>query len=162
MYRFETKIRSKTKLIIFLTMCLIPIQILNALPADSILIKPQNENAGKKSVYEISFSLDFAISKDASFIITFPGEFDLSGVLVAGSSTMNGGFKLSVDKNKVIIKRSGLGKIINPNESVDLRFANVKNPQTPADNYTIKIEVKNNDDKVSVAKENRVKIIAAK
>ncbi|RKY90591.1 hypothetical protein DRQ15_07065 [candidate division KSB1 bacterium] len=64
----------------------------------------------------------------------------MSRVKLAGSSTINGGFKVSVDGQRVAIKRSGLGRPILPGENVEVKFANVRNPVAEGE-YVITVEI---------------------
>jgi len=107
---------------------------------DSLSVKPIDPEAGEVSIYQVSFVLSDTLPSDAVIIVTFPEGFDLSRVKVAGSSTINGGFKVSVDGQRVAIKRSGLGRPIPPGESVDVKFANVINPAREG-KYAITVEI---------------------
>ena len=60
------------------------------------------------------------------------------------------------------MKRSGLGKDIPVNEKVDVKFAIVKNPDQPADNYKIVIEILGNDEINILKRETSQKILPAK
>jgi len=111
--------------------------------SDSLRVRAIPPETGAVSIYEVSFSLSQPLPADGSLILTFPQPFDLSRVVMAGSSTINGGFRVSVEGQRVILARSGLGRVIPANEKVDVKFANVKNPPEPRDDYAIRVEVLN-------------------
>jgi len=163
MYLFETYNDFKTIICRWLIVLLIIFSGTSlVLAADEIDLKPQHVEVEKNSIYELFFSIEKEISPKAIVTIEFPTNFDLSGVLIAGSATINGGFSLSVEQNKVVIKRSGLGRTIKPNEKVDIKFANVRNPATAADDYRIKINIKNDENITIIDKENNLKIVSNK
>ena len=162
MYLFETCKDFDTKRSIFLLTFMIVLMSSNlvwALPADSITIKPRHANVNASSIYEITFSIGQEISSNAKIIITFPDAFNLSDVLIAGSTTINGGFKVMVESSKVILQRSGLGRTIAPNEKVNVKFANIRNPSEPADNYKIIVEIIDEKNITIINKEEIIKII---
>jgi len=108
---------------------------------DSLSVKPVNPEAEAITIYEvINFVLSDTLPSDAVITVTFPDGFDLSRVKLAGSSTINGGFKVSVDGQRVAIKRSGLGRPILPGENVEVKFANVRNPVAEGE-YVITVEI---------------------
>ena len=107
---------------------------------DSLSVKPVNPEAEAITIYEVSFVLSDTLSSDAVIMVTFPDGFDLSRVKLAGSSTINGGFKVSVDGQRAAIKRSGLGRPILPGENVEVKFANVRNPVAEGE-YVITVEI---------------------
>ena len=163
MYLFDTyKIYNTIKLFSTIIFILAVVNSTHALPANEISIKARQNEAAKSSIYILNFAVNQEISTKAMVIITFPDNFDLTGVLIAGSSTIDGGFKVTVEQSQVTIKRTGLGKIIKPNEKVEIKFANVTNPSEPADSYNIKIDIKNNNNNNIFSSKQTIKIIANK
>ncbi len=158
MYSFETCATRKFISWTVITMVLFFMGVGSAFSSDSVRVQAKHSEAQAKSIYEIFFSISREIPVKAEIVVTFPVDFDLSGILVVGSTTINGGFEFSIDGSKLVIKRSGLGKTIAPNEKVDVKFANVKNPAAPADNYTIKVELKNDRNEALLEKEDVIKI----
>lgn len=114
---------------------------LGAAPADSVQVIAKHAEADANSIYQIRFSVAKPIPPRAIIRVTFPAEFDLSEVIIAGSTTINGGFDLKVDQQVVTLKRSGLGRPIPANEPVDVKFAIVKNPRRVANDYRIAVEI---------------------
>jgi hypothetical protein len=133
-----------------------------AAPADTIEVIARHPESGERSTYQINFKVSKQIPAKAVIRITFPDEFDLSDLIVAGSTTINGGFDLSVNKQVATIRRSGLGKEIPANTKVDIKFAIVKNPDQPADNYKIVIELLDVNEKSFLRSEKFQKILPAK
>ncbi|MBN2008657.1 hypothetical protein JW960_04835 [candidate division KSB1 bacterium] len=159
MYLFETWRRNNTKpMFLAGLLWLIFTQFGYALPPDTVQITPESTEAGQSSIYQIQFSLEQEILPNAAIIVNFPAAFDLSGVLIAGSATINGGFQVTVNGTTVTIKRSGLGKTIKANQKVDVRFANVKNPTTPAASYAVQVQVQNGNNVKIVDKTQAVRI----
>lgn len=143
-------------LIIFISNSLI------AAPADTIAVIAKHPESSERSVYQVNFVVSKPIPAKAIIRVTFPDEFDLSDLMIAGSTTINGGFDMSVNKQVATIKRSGLGKEIPANARVDLKFAIVKNPDQPADNYKIVIEILDDSEKSLLRSETYQKILPAK
>lgn len=110
-------------------------------PADTVNVIARHPESSAKSIYEIEFKIEKPISPTAMIKIAFPREFDLSELMIASSATMNGGFNLEVQDQILTLKRSGLGREIKSNEKVDVKFAIVKNPLKPADNYRMIVEI---------------------
>ncbi|UCE07713.1 MAG: hypothetical protein JSW07_06695, partial [bacterium] len=133
-----------------------------AAPADTIQVVPKHAQSGKSSIYQINFVVSKPIPPKAIIRVTFPEEFDLSDLMIAGSTTINGGFDLTVDKQLVTMKRSGLGREIAANEKVNVKFAIVKNPKQSADNYKIMVEILDEEEKSILKEEKLQKIIPAK
>jgi len=133
-----------------------------AVPADTIDVIAKHTEIAKSSVYQINFIVSKPIPVKAIIRVIFPDEFDLSDLMIAGSTTINGGFDLIVDKQVVTMKRSGLGREIPANEKVDVKFAIVKNPNQPADNYKIIVEILDNEEKSILKRETLQKIYSAK
>lgn len=130
-----------------------------ALPADSIEVIAKHPESAANSIYQVKFSVSKPIPANAMFRVTFPPEFDLSDLLIAGSTTINGGFEIAVDKQVVVMKRSGLGKEVPANQSADLKFAIVRNPGKPADDYKILIEILDGGEKSIFKAEKNQKIL---
>lgn len=111
--------------------------------SDTLRVRAIQPEASAISIYEVSFTLSQPLPADGSLILTFPQPFDLSRVVMAGSSTINGGFHVAVEGQRVILKRSGLGRVIPANTKVDVKFANVKNPLEAREDYAVRVEVLN-------------------
>ena len=162
MYLNETYKNFGTGKFIFLVTVfsfLISFNAVKGIAADSIIVKAKHSDVEASSIYEIYFSIAQEIPQKAVIVVTFPENFDLAGVIIAGSTTINGGFEVTVDGSKVLLKRSGLGRIIKPYEKVDVKFANVKNPSEPADDYKIKVELKNESEITIIEKVETFKIV---
>jgi len=134
----------------------------SALPADSVEVIARHPESGERSTYQINFQISKPIPAKTIIRVTFPDEFDLSDLIIAGSTTINGGFDLSINRQIVTIKRSGLGREIPANEKVDLKFAIVKNPAQPSDDYKIVIELLDKDEINILKKESVQKILPVK
>jgi len=114
---------------------------------DSLSVKPVNPEAEAITIYEVNFVLSDTLPSDAVITVTFPDGFDLSRVKLAGSSTINGGFKVSVEDSVVTITRTGLGREIPPGQKVEIKFGNVKNPTVPKVGYPISTSIWNRSGK---------------
>ncbi|MBC8184256.1 hypothetical protein H8E88_24440 [candidate division KSB1 bacterium] len=165
MYLYETFKRSDTRIIkrFFITLIL-SINIVFgtstfAAPEDTVTVEVKNPRAEARSIYQINFLISKPISHKAIIRVRFPIEFDLSKLLVAGSNTINGGFEMTVENDVVTIKRSGLGREIKANEKVDVKFAIVKNPIKADDNYSVQVEVFDDNNDSIIQKQETVKIL---
>lgn len=132
-----------------------------AVSQEQLEVKAMFPEANAITIYKLQFILADTLNTDSHIKIVFPADFDLTKVKMAGSSTINGGFKVTVDDSTVILKRSGLGNVISPGKKVDVKFANVKNPPTPDKLYNIKVEILNGNVKL-IEKKIDVKILAEK
>jgi hypothetical protein len=168
MYLFETNKNTMRgskyafSLVILLGLILFAGNSVSALPADTVVVIARHPESGERSTYQINFQVSTPIPAKAIIRVTFPDEFDLSDLIIAGSTTINGGFDLSVNKQVVTMKRSGLGREIPANEKVDVKFAIVKNPGQPSDNYKIVIEILDAEEKSFIRSEKFQKILPAK
>jgi len=133
-----------------------------AVPADTVEVIARHPESGERSTYQINFEVSKPIPVNAIIRVIFPDEFDLSDLIIAGSTTINGGFDLSVNRQVVTMKRSGLGKEIPANAKADVKFAIIKNPDQPSDNYKIIIEILDAEEKSFIRSEKAHKILPAK
>ncbi len=167
MYLSETYKNTDTKgkyhFTLLLILILVPLANNSALatPADTIEVIARHPESGKSSIYQLNFVLSKSIPPKAIIRVTFPDEFDLSDLMIAGSTTINGGVDLNVEGQVVTMRRSGLGRKIPANEKVDVKFAIVKNPEQPAENYKIIIEILDNGEKTILTQEKLQKILPA-
>ncbi len=144
MYLFETKIINDTtrlRIILVLIVSLILTSSGFGLPANQISIHPNDSGNKANSIYHVELKLENDIPANATILCRFPESFDLKNVIIAGSTTINGGFELKVKDNTVIMQRSGLGHVIKANTPVDLKFAEVIAPDVESVTYTIQVEV---------------------
>lgn len=132
-----------------------------AAPSDSVEVVVKHQESGASSIYQINFALTKPIPPQAIIRITFSDEFDLSALLIAGSTTIKGGLEMKVEKQVVTMKRSGLGREIPANEKVDIKLAIVNNPKQPGDNYKIVVEVLDEHQTTIVKQEKLHKVLPA-
>ncbi len=139
---------------IFMKLLIIFIFVFNGMGAaqDVLEIKPTFEQVKALTIYEVKLKCSQPLPADAKFQFTFPAAMDLSKVRMAGSATINGGFKTQAKDNQVIIKRSGLGDTIPAHTPVDLMFTSVINPEE-AGNFVIKGEIQTSDGKLLLNKQ---------
>lgn len=104
---------------------------------DSVWVTPLNSKIGTYTLYELTFTSPDTIGQNARFSLTFPPEFDLSMVSLAGSNTMNGGFSVTVKDSIIEIGRKGEGKPAYPGNKLNLLFSVVKNPDKADNNYLV-------------------------
>ena len=168
MYLYETLMNSDTKafkgffIILILLLNFVVVNTLLAIPEDTIKVVVKNPEAEAPSIYQINFKLSKPISPKAVIKIKFPLLFDLSGLLVAGSGSINGGFEMTTDNQLVTLKRTGLGEEIKPNKKVDVKIAIVINPEQAGEGYSIQIEVFDDNNKRIIQKQETFKILAKK
>lgn len=104
------------------------IQSANTAGRDSLTVQALRAQPGKPSLYELRFVTTDTLARDAEIVVTFPRAFDLSQLEIAGSSQINGGFKLERKGQEVHLRRTGLGEKIPPGRSVSLQLGLVVNP----------------------------------
>jgi hypothetical protein len=112
----------------------------SALAQDSLSVTPSRLEAGESAVYTLTFVATDTLRPDGQITVTFPPNMDLSGVKVAGSATINGGFQVTTLGQKVVLTRSGLGRSILPGEKAAIKFAVVKNPVEAGISLPVQIE----------------------
>ena len=109
------------------------------------LVSPDDNKAGATTLYEIDFTTASTdtLFPDGKIFVIFSSGFDLSGVSIASSSTINGGFSVTTNSDTVKITRDGTGDTLLAG-SWDISFANVVN-NTSTGNYTVTVEIRKND-----------------
>ncbi|MBN2090589.1 hypothetical protein JW964_13340 [candidate division KSB1 bacterium] len=144
---------------IFMKLLIIFIFVFNGIGvAQEVLeIKPTFEQVKALTIYEVKLTCSQPLPADAKFQFTFPAAMDLSKVRMAGSATINGGFKTQAKGNQVIIERSGLGDTIPANTPIELMFTSVINPEQ-AGNFVIKGDILTSDGKLFFNKQGTVVI----
>lgn len=167
MYLSETRLNCKMKRQISSMLIVTLIWLTTSLsfafpPADSIKVIAKHAEADANSIYQIGFVASRPIPPKAIIRVTFPPEFDLSELMIAGSTTINGGFEIKVEKQILTMKRSGLGREIPANEAVDVKFAIVKNPKRSGDDYKIVVEIADEGEKIILKKDELHKILPQK
>ncbi|MCG8607198.1 hypothetical protein MJD09_19715 [bacterium] len=112
----------------------------SALAQDSLSVTPSSSEAGEFAIYTLTFVTTDTLRPDGQVTVTFPPNMDLSGVKMAGSSTINGGFNVTRLGQKVVLTRSGLGRSIMPGEKATIKFAVVKNPIEAGVSLPVQVE----------------------
>jgi hypothetical protein len=127
----------------FLNLCsLVAIFLVPAVWAqESMAIKALRAAPRQTSIYELSFSTNEALAVDAEIRLTFPAAYDLSGLEIAGSTTINGGLTLTRDGQRVVVKRTGLGTVVPRGQKVGLQLGLIKNPSNFATAEQVRVEV---------------------
>ena len=108
---------------------------------DSLTVQSLRAQPGKPSLYELRFVTTDTLARDAEIIVTFPPAFDLSQLEIAGSSQINGGFKLERKGQKVHLRRTGLGQKIPPGRKVSLQLGLVVNPPDFSASHQVTVQL---------------------
>jgi hypothetical protein len=95
---------------------------------DSLTVQALRAQPGKPSLYELRFVTTDTLARDAEIVVIFPPAFDLSQLEIAGSSQINGGFKLERKGQEVHLRRTGLGEKIPPGRRLSLQLGLIVNP----------------------------------
>lgn len=122
--------------------------------ATPIKVRALAKQPGEVSLYEISFTTKDSLDRRAEIVLEFPAGLDLSLLRVASSTSINGGFKLTRDRNIVRVQRTGLGATVPPGKNVALQLGLIKNPAQPGSNVEVAIEIRSAAQTVQVAKKN--------
>jgi len=109
---------------------------------NSVEVKTLNPEAGAASLYTLNFTLPDTLHPDAVLEIKFPSGFDLTKVNLAGSATINGGFKVSVQGQTIKVSRKGKGGLKYPGDKVDLKFSTVVNSSESDTEHLIIVNLK--------------------
>ncbi len=99
-----------------------------SLSRDHVDVRPLSSTAGAATLYRFDFTLQDTLRPDGVIEVVFPEGFDLSRVVVAGSQSINGGFRVEVKGQTVVLRRQGRGAARRPGEKVDVMLATVRNP----------------------------------
>jgi hypothetical protein len=108
---------------------------------DSLTVHALRAEPGKPSLYELRFVTTDTLARDAEIIVTFPQAFDLSQLEIAGSSQINGGFKLERKGQAVYLRRTGLGEKIPPGRRVSLRLGLIVNPANLLASHQVTVQL---------------------
>lgn len=122
--------------------------------ATPINVRALAKQPGEVSLYEISFTTKDSLDSRAEIVLEFPSGLDLSLLRLASSTSINGGFKLTRDRNVVRVQRTGLGATVPPGKNVALQLGLIKNPEQPGSNVEVAIEIRSAAQTVQVAKKN--------
>lgn len=117
------------------------IQSANTAGRDSLTVQALRAQPGKPSLYELRFVTTDTLARDAEIVVTFPRAFDLSQLEIAGSSQINGGFKLERKGQEVHLRRTGLGEKIPPGRSVSLQLGLVVNPPDFSASHQVTVQL---------------------
>lgn len=119
-----------------------------------IKVRALAKQPGEVSLYEVSFTTKDSLDRRAEIVLEFPSGLDLSLLRLASSTSINGGFKLTRDRNVVRVQRTGLGEAVPPGKNVALQLGLIKNPAQPGSNVEVAIEIRSAAQTVQVAKKN--------
>jgi hypothetical protein len=108
---------------------------------DSLAVKALRAEPGKPSLYEVSFVTTDSLASNAIIVVTFPAEFDLSQLEIAGSSTINGGFTLERKGQEVRLRRTGLGAKIFPGKKVSIQLGLIVNPANLSASHRVRVQL---------------------
>ncbi len=119
---------------------------------NTLSVIPGNATPGKRSLYSLAFTLPDSLPSDGAMSVVFPAGFDLSGVKIAASNAIKGGFTTRVEGNEIILVRNGLGETLKSGQKVDLKLAVVRNAKTAAGPFTLQVLMQHEQGKTLLAK----------
>jgi len=108
---------------------------------DSLAVKALRAEAGKPSLYEVSFVTTDTLAPNAAIVMAFPAAFDLSQLEIAGSNTINGGFTLERKAQEVLLRRTGLGAKIPPGKKVSIQLGLIVNPANLSASHQVRVQL---------------------
>ena len=117
----------------------------SVLGQDALSVSATQLTPEKQAAYIFVFSCPPALSPNASLEIFFPEAMDLEKLILADSRLMVGGFRVSVEQNRALVTRSGLGNTVPENSRIDLILAAVKNASDMEREYTFRVLVRDRD-----------------
>ena len=112
-------------------------------------VKVTQLESKKPAAYDIVFQADQDIAPQGEIDIIFPQDFNISQVILADSRTLTGGLTVTVNKDTVKIKRSGLGDVVSAGSTPDIKLATVINPQDMDKEYDFRILIRENNRVIS-------------
>jgi len=115
---------------------------------EQLQVVPLDAHLGKATIYKIAFVLTDTLPSDALVEVIFSEGFDLRFAQIAGSPTVNGGFAVEVDSQKVIVYRKGEGDPVPAGRPVELLLSLIKNPPGPDLEYSVLVSVTRKEGKV--------------
>ncbi|NIR50779.1 hypothetical protein GWO43_28220 [candidate division KSB1 bacterium] len=121
---------------------------------NAVAINPANSETSAASIYTLEFSLPDSLSSNGAISIVFPDGFDLSGVSIAASSRIKGGFSTFVKGQTVLVFRNGEGDVKQTGEKVDLMLSAVKNPELTAGRFNLKLFIHEDSQKLHALVQN--------
>jgi hypothetical protein len=125
------------------------------LSRDSLAVQALRAEPGKASIYKITFVTTDTLAADAEIVVTFPPAFDLSKLEIAGSSDINGGFKLERKDREVRLRRSGLGDKVPPGKKVSVQLGMVVNPASLAGLHEVGVQLRYSKQTSSIISKNQ-------
>lgn len=109
---------------------------------DSVSVHALWAEPGKASLYDLTFVTTDTLAADVEIVITFPRGFDLSPLEIAGSSDINGGFKLERKGQEVRLHRTGLGEKVPPGRKVSVKLGLIVNPNDLAAPHEVNVQLR--------------------
>lgn len=107
---------------------------------------------GKPSLYDLHFTTADTLDPLAEMVFEFPRELDLRQLVLASSTSINGGFKIFREGNVVRIRRTGLGETILPGKPVELKLGLIISPASLSANQEVAFEVRSAKGEVQLAR----------
>ena len=118
----------------------------------TLKIRALHAEPGKPSLYELRFTTSDSLPPDAELVIEFPTDLDLGLLEMASSTSINGGFTISKERNLVRVRRTGLGATVPPGRAVDLKLGLIKNPENLSLAPRVSVELRSASGKVASVK----------
>ena len=97
--------------------------------------------AGTASIHTIDFTTTLTVPSDGLIVISYPAGFDVSGAILASSTTMDGNFSVSTAAQDVVITRSGGTDAAAGLQR--LQIANIVNHTAVGTSYSITVTTQN-------------------
>lgn len=106
---------------------------------------PTNNVAGAGTIYTVSFTVQNALPANGKIVLSFPPGFDVSGVEVAYSNDVDGGFRVNVNAQAVTVTRDGTGTSVGAtNGNVSIKIGPVVNHATAGSSYNLDVATQDN------------------
>ncbi len=125
---------------------------------DSLQLVAMKAKPNQPGIYHLTLVLPDSLPPDAVFELTFPPDFGLEPLEVAGSRDITGGLRLQKKNRAVVVQRTGLGKPVPPGRPAILKLGLIRNPAHLDSAYAVKVVLRNPDaSKVIIDKQVRVR-----
>lgn len=139
------QLRAATRAWMFLFLCFVLVSARSGQTAlvSSITVTPSDNQAGESTLYDVTFTPDFAVLNNDTLEFTFPVGFDVSNVVVASPvSGMNGGLTVTIRGQNVLLARDGTGTSSLAGLPITVRFGLVTNTVTAGTSYTLLLTIR--------------------
>ncbi|MDQ7052641.1 MAG: hypothetical protein Q9P14_07045 [candidate division KSB1 bacterium] len=117
----------------------------SAVKQDSLQLVAMKAKPNQPGIYHLILVSSDSLPRNAVFELTFPPDFGLEPLEVAGSRDITGGLRLQKKNRTVVLQRTGLGNPVPPGKTAILKLGLIRNPAILDSVYAVKVVLRNPD-----------------